>query len=473
MTYGKTDVKLMRHKHREIKERSDRVFFRAKEGENIVRILPPWNENEKSPFLELEQHFADVKRRETESWTCPASIGAKYCYTCDSAIPDLEREIDEADSEKQRVDAQEIINRISSNRKVFCNVLDRTTADSEKRGPQIWGFSYRMFDEITGYFNDPDYGDITHPKSGTDLVLTRTGKGQFDTRYALYAKRKPTAVPSSVLDNLHDLRKELKPITGLEQKRILEKAYGIVADIEEEAESERSAARDRGRRTDDRDVERRLKTEDEEEEAAVPEKKPKRRVVEEPEDEELETPDETDDEEEIDDDEGDIDLEEDDEDEAPEDDEDTEDTEDEDEDEAPEDEDEEPEDDEDHIVGEENDDKRVPVVVDRKLPPNKRDVSIAKQVAKSPCYGKYFSDTSTICSSCAAVVECAVETERNTKPAPKRSAKPKGTYISRTPPESKRLARRSEAAPSRSAPPAVRSKKPAPPSRSAPTRRRR
>jgi uncharacterized protein with HEPN domain len=49
-----------------------------------------------------ETQIAGVRRRETESWTCPISLGAKYCNMCDTVVPELERDMDGAGSEKAR-----------------------------------------------------------------------------------------------------------------------------------------------------------------------------------------------------------------------------------------------------------------------------------------------------------------------------------------------------------------------------------
>ena len=44
-------------------------------------------------------------------------------------------------------------------------------SEKESEGVKVWAYGKQAY-EILGLVLDPDYGDITDPESGTDIVLT-------------------------------------------------------------------------------------------------------------------------------------------------------------------------------------------------------------------------------------------------------------------------------------------------------------
>src|SRR5690606_9181927 len=58
----------------------------------------------------------------------------------------------------------------------------------------VFGSGIGIFKDILGLIVDPEYGDITDEKEGLDLIITKTGSGQFNTNYDVKTVRKESPV---------------------------------------------------------------------------------------------------------------------------------------------------------------------------------------------------------------------------------------------------------------------------------------
>ena len=69
----------------------------------------------------------------------------------------------------------------------------------EGEGVRFWGFGKTVYQEILGYIDDPDYGDITDPSSGRDLTIEyKSDEGDAGTTYPTTTIRvKPSQTPLS------------------------------------------------------------------------------------------------------------------------------------------------------------------------------------------------------------------------------------------------------------------------------------
>ena len=47
----------------------------------------------------------------------------------------------------------------------------------EDQGIRIWSYGKMAYENLLGLVLDPDYGDITDPQTGTDIVLNYTVPG--------------------------------------------------------------------------------------------------------------------------------------------------------------------------------------------------------------------------------------------------------------------------------------------------------
>ena len=191
------------------------TYFSPQEGNNTIRILPPWKATGKwsgNPFFKVTLHYGFEVEGRNRTVYC---LGEDDCPVC-AFVTKLQA----ASTKGTRA----VANKIRTQLRDFCNVLDR------KRGHgrvQIYGLRPKQMRELRSFLRDPDFGDITHPKEGHDIVIERTGSG-LSTRYSIRVR------PKSSLLGLPDWKKKVHKldqelIGDMEVKdieEILEKNYG-------------------------------------------------------------------------------------------------------------------------------------------------------------------------------------------------------------------------------------------------------
>jgi hypothetical protein len=68
----------------------------------------------------------------------------------------------------------------------------------EDKGVRFYSFGKTVYQELLSYISDPDYGDITDPKTGRDIVVEYIPKEKSDTNFAKTSvKVKPSQTPLS------------------------------------------------------------------------------------------------------------------------------------------------------------------------------------------------------------------------------------------------------------------------------------
>ncbi len=219
MSWGTLDDSYVESEQQAVDSISTGKFYKAKQNDNILRILPPWGPHVKWPFKWVWQHSYVDSEGNRKMFVCPRTNITKDnpkqpCLTCDYVYPRLKR----SDSEDQEL-AAELRPKVA----VMCNIIDR---GNTKAGAQIWRMSStKLYPQILSALRDPDYGDITNPRTGHDVKLTRVGE-LLDTKYSLMMKPKKTSIDLSEVEP-HDLDVEYVAATREEQIKILEKAYGL------------------------------------------------------------------------------------------------------------------------------------------------------------------------------------------------------------------------------------------------------
>jgi hypothetical protein len=101
----------------------------------------------------------------------------------------------------------------------------------ESEGVKFWGFGKTVYQDILGYIADPDYGDITDPLTGRDIVLDVTSAEESNAAYPTTAIRiKPAqtklAETPEQIEQLLDGQKEItelySELSYAELKSVLE-----------------------------------------------------------------------------------------------------------------------------------------------------------------------------------------------------------------------------------------------------------
>ncbi len=225
---GKMSMKKAAKKNEEVQRGRGVPFFKAKEGDTVIRMLPPWDNEGTWPFLEVETHSVPG--------ALPVEICGKskpflkktdgYCYICDVVIPQF-REGDSADLEAAE--------KMESKSRIYTNIIDRDNIDV---GVQVWNFSYTMFRGLLTYVMDPEYGDITDPNNGTDMVLHRKGLKFVDTEYTIRPKRTATKLGDEFLVDIPQLSEIISPRSSSKLRELfideLGMDFGVGKDASEE-----------------------------------------------------------------------------------------------------------------------------------------------------------------------------------------------------------------------------------------------
>ena len=157
-------------------------FWKPEPGKQVVRIVP-YKHNKDNPFIELYFHY----NLGNKTYLSPASHGR----------PDPVQEF--ADKLKSTGDKDEWIQgkRLEPKMRTFVPVVVR---GRETEGVKFWGFGKTVYQELLSVIADPDYGDITDPVNGRDILIERQTPAEAGNQYGKTTVRvKPNQTP--ITDN--------------------------------------------------------------------------------------------------------------------------------------------------------------------------------------------------------------------------------------------------------------------------------
>jgi len=154
-------------------------FWKPEPGKQIVRIVP-YSHNKDNPFVELFFHY---NLGQNKTYMSPMSFGR----------PDPVQEF--ADKLKSTGDKDEWIQgkRLEPKMRTFAPVIVR---GQESEGVKFWGFGKTVYQELLSVIADPDYGDITDPVNGRDIMIERQTPAEAGNQYGKTTVRvKPNMTP--------------------------------------------------------------------------------------------------------------------------------------------------------------------------------------------------------------------------------------------------------------------------------------
>jgi len=249
---------------------SDVQMFKAKEGENTVRILPgTWSKKDVEKWgnsWEITMFWHNNVGPDNSSYLCLQQMKGENCPVCEAA--------------RQSTDPEEA-RELRAKKRPLVWVIDRA---NEKAGPMVWTMPFRLWKELNARSHDKKRGllKVDHPEDGYDITFTREGTDKRTDYSALDIDRDPSPIhaketlqekwldyildnPLPELLNFYDYAHIEKVLTG-----------GAAPKRDEEPEEEEATPR-----------RRKLQTAEPEEEEEV---KPRRARRGEPEEEEEERP---------------------------------------------------------------------------------------------------------------------------------------------------------------------------------------
>jgi len=211
-------------------------LWKPSAGEQIIRIVP-YQYDTSNPFRELYFHY-DLGKK---NYLSPITYGKD-----DPVVEFCEKLKSSGNSDEWKLGRK-----MEPKMRTYVPILVR---GEESEGVKFWGFGKTVYQELLGFIADPDYGDITDPKSGRDIVVEFTpssGPGSYpSTKIRVKPKVTPMTDDRNVLEavakNQQDLSEIFKEPTYDELKEALENWLDPEADdsATDNATSEEPAAKE-------------------------------------------------------------------------------------------------------------------------------------------------------------------------------------------------------------------------------------
>jgi hypothetical protein len=172
-------------------------LWKPSPGKTQIRIVP-YKLNKDIPFIELFFHY-DLGGR---TYLSPVSFGR----------PDPIEEF--ADKLKQSGNREDwrLGKKLESKLRTFAPVVVR---GEETEGSKFWGFGKTVYQELLSIIADPDYGDISDPVNGRDIVVEFKTAEEIGASFPKTTIRvKPNQTPitedggllRSIIDDQKDIR---------------------------------------------------------------------------------------------------------------------------------------------------------------------------------------------------------------------------------------------------------------------------
>lgn len=129
------------------------AFWRPEDGEQTIRILPTADGD---PFKEFFFHYNLGKNA--------GFLSPKKNFGEDDPLDAFLQELWREGTEESTKMAKNLMAR----QRFFSPVIVR---GQEDEGVKIWGYGKQVYEQLLNLVLNPEYGDITDPQEGTDLLL--------------------------------------------------------------------------------------------------------------------------------------------------------------------------------------------------------------------------------------------------------------------------------------------------------------
>lgn len=212
-------------------KKSDSIFKPAN-GKSQVRIVP-YKFNKDIPFIELYFHY----NINNKTYLSPMSFGR----------PDPIVEFAEKLKRTGDTDDWKAGKKMEPKLRTFVPVIVR---GKESEGVKFWGFGKTVYQDILGYIADPDYGDITDPNTGRDIVLEVMSAEESNASYPTTTIRVKPAIskladsPETIqqlLDGQKEITELYQELSYAELKSVLENWLNPSAAVNDEIVEELEA----------------------------------------------------------------------------------------------------------------------------------------------------------------------------------------------------------------------------------------
>jgi len=157
--------------------RKESIFWKPSDGEQTIRILPV---GDGDPFKEFWFHYNLGNNR--------GFLSPKRNFGESDPLDDFVRKLFNDGTE----DSVKMAKNLMARQRFFSPVVVRS---EEEEGVRLWGYSKTVYENLLNLVLNPDYGDITDPENGTDLVINYGKKaGQMFPSTDVQPRRRSSAL---------------------------------------------------------------------------------------------------------------------------------------------------------------------------------------------------------------------------------------------------------------------------------------
>ena len=131
-------------------------LWKPEPGKQQIRIVP-YQYNKENPFQELYFHY-DLGKK---NFLSPITHG-----NADPVVEFAEKLKSSGNSDEWKLGKK-----LEPKMRCYVPIIVR---GKESEGVKFWGFGKTVYAELLGFIADPDYGDLTDPMNGRDIVIEFT-----------------------------------------------------------------------------------------------------------------------------------------------------------------------------------------------------------------------------------------------------------------------------------------------------------
>ncbi len=175
-------------------------FWKPQPGKQVIRIVP-YKFNKDNPFQELFFHY---NLGNNKTYISPASFGRP------DPVEEFANKLKSTGNKDEWIQGK----RLEPKMRTFAPVIVR---GQENEGVKFWGFGKTVYQELLSIIADPDYGDITDPMNGRDIMVERQTPAEAGNQYGkttIRVKPNQTALTEDK-DQLENLFESQSDITEL------------------------------------------------------------------------------------------------------------------------------------------------------------------------------------------------------------------------------------------------------------------
>jgi hypothetical protein len=174
-------------------------LWKPQPGKTQIRIVP-YEFNKDNPFIELFFHY-NLNNR---SYLSPISFGR----------PDPIEEFAQKLKGSGNKEDYQLSKKLEAKMRTFAPVIVR---GEESQGVRFWGFGKTVYQELLSIIADPDYGDITDPVNGRDVVVEfisaeESGASFPTTKIRVKPNQTPISDDPTILEKVKSSQKDIRDI---------------------------------------------------------------------------------------------------------------------------------------------------------------------------------------------------------------------------------------------------------------------